>query len=1147
MEVGALKTRISLDSAQFEQGMAGVNRQLKALQHEQKAATSSGTGFARGVNELRAKSDVLTRTLELQRAKVRELARRYEESKKATGENSKETQKAQIEYQKAVAEMNKTEHALKGITAELERQTNPWNVLSQNMTEMGTKLQEKGRQMTEFGKNWSMRVTAPIVGAGALMLKTGMDFEEGMSQVQAISGATGKDLELLEAKARELGGATTKSATEAAQGLSYMALAGWETQEMLEGLEPILRLSEAGAMDLGRASDLVTDSMSALQIQVKDLPAYLDNVAEASRSSNTSIQQLMEAYVTAGGNLAQFNVPLEESTAILGLLANRGLKGSEAGRALNAIMVNLTSGAGRAGKAMQELEISAFDADGQFIGLEETLRLVKDRTKDMTDEQKAQYISMIAGKEHLKSFQGLLAGLDEEYKDLKGSVSDADGALNDMALTMQDNAKGNVTALKSAFEELSIQFAQHMIPAFTAGVEKATELVQWFSELDDSTKGNIVTMAAFAAAIGPAAIVLGNLTTAIGGVVKIGGSLAGLLGTAGGKGLLGRIGLLGLGAKAGPVGLAIAGVGALGLAIWDWKKKTDEANKTNLELVQSLNDQHSELEAAVEKYEALRGKSEITTNQIKELLEIRHEMAKNPEAEALEELQKRYDDLVKKTGLTKDEIEELLGANDAIIEQAPQVAEAHTIHGEAVAGVGDELRNLVDTTLEIAKAEAELQRGNWAEERVEHIRNANQAEKDREETLERINLLTQFEAEYQNGRNGKQAEFNEMLTEALDRSTDYTLTQEEQNDARREADILEAILRDRAGDLRDTLKEQLDEQNGIIAAAEEHRQLGEQLDAEYLQILLKMLDINEEGQKGVDIALEKLAKMREEKEQLEEKIRKEGDHTGTLQNQLNILNGQISEHETILGLIDSEIKSVQTVTDEERKRENQIKFNNSVLEQASGIHDKNTSAQGRTNDKIDEGTQKAQEMNMELGEDVDKTVHVDDKGTAAEVQKAAEKPATKQVTLRALWTGVKSGLSTALAGFSLPGFAKGTDYHLGGPFIAGEEGWELGRMGNRWEILGPGLYSRPAGYQVFTHDESKRIMQAMQNMPAYATGARPPGEADRIVGQLNQGRGTRSVINQQITIQSPEPTSPAENARKFKQAQRQLAMEWGVT
>src|SRR5690625_778744 len=187
--VGSLKTTISLDDAQFEQSLAGVNRQLRGLKAETRAVTSSGTGFARGVTEMRSKADVLTRTLTVQEAKVAELRRAYEISKRETGENSKQTQEANTAYQRAQAEMNRTQNQLKWLTEEIERQTDPWQRLGRGMESTGEKMQTFGRGMSQFGRSWSTRVTAPVLGLGAAALKVGMDFEEGMSEVQAISGA----------------------------------------------------------------------------------------------------------------------------------------------------------------------------------------------------------------------------------------------------------------------------------------------------------------------------------------------------------------------------------------------------------------------------------------------------------------------------------------------------------------------------------------------------------------------------------------------------------------------------------------------------------------------------------------------------------------------------------------------------------------------------------------------------------------------------------------------------------------------------------------------------------------------------------------------------------------------------------------------
>ncbi|MED1603057.1 phage tail tape measure protein [Alkalihalophilus marmarensis] len=1103
MEVGALKTKITMDSAEFVQSMGSVQRQLKSLQQEQKAVTSSGTGFARGVDELRNKSDVLSRTLQLQQKQVLNLKQRYDEAKASTGENSKQTENAQIAYNKAVAEMKRTEEALRGVSEELDRQTNPWNVLADNMEQTGQKLQTVGKNITDFGKSWSMRVTAPIAGAGALMLKTGMDFEEGMSQVQAVSGATGADLEKLEAKARELGGTTSKSATEAASGLSYMALAGWDTQQMLDGLEPILRLSEAGAMDLGRASDLATDSMAALQIEVKDLPRYLDNVAEASRSSNTSIDQLMQAYVTAGGNLAQFNVPLDESTALLGLLANRGLKGSEAGRALNAIMVNLTSGAGQAGVAMEELGLSAFDADGNFIGLEETLQLVKDRTKDMTDEQKAQYISMIAGKEHLKSFQGLLAGLDEEYVDLKASVSEADGALNDMATTMQDNAKGNVTQLKSAFEELSIQFAQHMIPTFTAGVEKATELVQWFSELEDDTKKNIVTMGALAAAVGPVAIVFGNLTTGIGGLLTAGSSAIKMLK---GPGSLAA----GIGALANPVTLGVAAVAALSFGIYKYIDAQNEAKKVNLDSAYSLMEQADSLEANVNRYDELRSTSKLTVDEMGRLLDIQSELKTAQDPSVVERLQAEYEKLSKNSGLTNQELDEMLGLNNSIIEQSPNVQQSFTEKGNSVLEATHAVHDYIDSLRTMAIEELQIERIKYLENETE-LRETNKRlnEEIRIEEEKRNELLGLAELGY-DAIKARIVEINEEIAEKK-------LLGEATVDLIDEERYLQGILNEGFGATLELHQDKINKQKEALAENEAELAMLGEIDARLVEMNLKKVGINATGQEGLKILDQEIAKNEQTLAELEKMSREKGQGN--------------QEYQEAIAHVQAELAELQRARDTIKDMTGQTSLQN--LEQL-GL---NRSVDGlnftlldtlsrlkNNNRTIDEGTEKAKEQTAELGKDVTKPVTVDDNGTAKAITDEAKKEVRKPVTLVATaLTGFNSLVNRAVAGIRIPGYEKGTETyggHPGGLFIAGEAGWELGRQGNQWELLGPGLYSRPAGYQVFTHDESKKIMSAAYQVPAYAEGISPMGEVNRVVRQMNsmQVQDHSSSVEKETTI-----------------------------
>ena len=280
--------------------------------------------------------------------------------------------------------------------------------------------------MKQVGKGCAIAgaaITGAIGGVFAASSKVGMEFEASMSKVQAVMGASTTELEALEKAARDAGAKTTKSASEAANALEYMGLAGWTVKESQEALMPVLRLSEAGAMDLGLTSDLVTDSMSALGLKMSEvgqsgLENYLDMVAKTSNSSNTSIQQLMEGLVIIGGTAKNLNVPMEELNAIMGVMANRGLKGTESATALNSVLINMTTGAGQAGKAMEALDLSAFNADGSFKGLGNVFAELRGKLEGMTDEQKNYYLAMIGGKTQVDALQKILDGVGDEYEDL---------------------------------------------------------------------------------------------------------------------------------------------------------------------------------------------------------------------------------------------------------------------------------------------------------------------------------------------------------------------------------------------------------------------------------------------------------------------------------------------------------------------------------------------------------------------------------------------------------------------------------------------------------------------------------------------------------------------------------------------------------
>lgn len=359
--------------------------------------------------------------------------------------------------------------------------------LAQARSDLGTLVQHKTSidslksSISELGDAFTKLATAAgaaLTAAGGYVVSVGSKFEASMSKVQALSGATGEDFDKLSAAAKDMGASTSKTASQAADALGYMALAGWKTEQMLGGLEPILRASEAGGMDLARCSDLVTDSMSAMGIAVDDLGHYLDVVAKAQSSSNTSMEQLLEAYVGVGGTLRNLKVDIEESATLLGTLANRGKKGAEAGTALSSIIVNLIGANKNAKTAMDELGISAWDSNGNFIGLKETLELLGDTLKNLdNDELENNFVAKIGGKTQLDTLQALLSGVNEEYDDLFETLNDCAGASEDAAKTMQQNLTGSMTMFGSALEGVGIEIYESFKKPLTKAVDEGTDML----------------------------------------------------------------------------------------------------------------------------------------------------------------------------------------------------------------------------------------------------------------------------------------------------------------------------------------------------------------------------------------------------------------------------------------------------------------------------------------------------------------------------------------------------------------------------------------------------------------------------------------------------------------------------------------------
>lgn len=329
-------------------------------------------------------------------------------------------------------------------------------------------------------------VSAAALMAGKKAVDVGMDFDKAMSSWKGTAKASEEEFNIAREAAMKYGRETTKTATESANALEYMALAGWSVEDSVKALPSVLKLSEATNLDLARTSDLVTDSMSATGEVIgengKNLQRFLDVATTANNKSNQTAEQLMEAWIQTGGVFKGLNVDIEDSATALGVLANRGIKGSEAGTALNAIMINLTTGAGQAGKAMKKLGVSAFK-DGKFKGLKQTLTDVRDKLAGLTEEEQNFYKARIGGKHHIDAFTHLLNGLDatkdgkKEWDSLNESLRNANGSLQQMAATKMDNLWGDTKILQSAMQDLGIKVNDAINIPLRDGAKAFTNMV----------------------------------------------------------------------------------------------------------------------------------------------------------------------------------------------------------------------------------------------------------------------------------------------------------------------------------------------------------------------------------------------------------------------------------------------------------------------------------------------------------------------------------------------------------------------------------------------------------------------------------------------------------------------------------------------
>lgn len=331
-----------------------------------------------------------------------------------------------------------------------------------------------------------MKKSAAVIGVASVAaakktIDVGKSFEAGMSEVQAISGASGKDLEKLSAKAKQMGATTKFSATESATALKYMAMAGWKTNQMVSGLSGVMNLAAASGEDLGTVSDIVTDSMTAFGLKAKDSGHFADVLAKASSSSNTNVAMMGETFKYVAPLAGSMKYSIEDTATAIGLMANAGIKGSQAGTSLRSIITRLVKPPKDAATALNALGISTTKADGSMKPMRQTMAELREKFSRLTDSQKSQYAAAIAGQEAMSGLLAIVNASDSDFNKLQKAIDNSSGAAKKQADVMNNNLQGALYDLGSAAEAVGIGIYEDIKTPLTKAVGVGTKQLRILS------------------------------------------------------------------------------------------------------------------------------------------------------------------------------------------------------------------------------------------------------------------------------------------------------------------------------------------------------------------------------------------------------------------------------------------------------------------------------------------------------------------------------------------------------------------------------------------------------------------------------------------------------------------------------------------
>lgn len=430
-----------------------VNTTVRSLQGELKRVDSLLKLHPGNTDLIRQKQKLLSQSVAETRTKLDALR---QAQKKLDAEGLDETN---ADYRRLQREITETSGKLGRLIVQqkkFEIESSRVGVAAAKMAAFGTKASQAGQKLR------GLSMATGLIGAAAVSVTA--QFDSSMSKVQAISGATGKEFDTLRSKAREMGAKTKFSASEAAEAMNYMAMAGWKTKDMLSGIDGIMNLAAASGEDLATTSDIVTDGLTAMGYSAGDAGRLADVMAAASSNANTNVAMMGETFKYAAAVAGSMGYSMEDVALATGLMANAGIKATSAGTAIRSTISRMAAPTSQVSSAMDKIGISIKNADGTAKPFREVMVDLRKKMKGLSETEKTQVASAIAGKNAMSGFLAIVNASDKDFNKLADAIDNSDGAALGMAETMQENLGGQVTILKSQFQELAIAVGDTLVP-----------------------------------------------------------------------------------------------------------------------------------------------------------------------------------------------------------------------------------------------------------------------------------------------------------------------------------------------------------------------------------------------------------------------------------------------------------------------------------------------------------------------------------------------------------------------------------------------------------------------------------------------------------------------------------------------------------